>query len=44
MQTVGTNLNTKVLDGVSERDLKITEKTLARVQINIRGLLQGEGE
>lgn len=44
MQTVGTRLNDKVLDGVSERDLKITEKTLARVKENIRGLLQGGEE
>ncbi|HVF92772.1 MAG TPA: MarR family transcriptional regulator [Sphingomonas sp.] len=39
MQTVGTKLNDRVLEGVSERDLKVTEKTLARVKENIRGLL-----
>lgn len=40
METVGTQLNDRVLDGVSDRDLKATEKTLARVKENIRGLLQ----
>jgi MarR family transcriptional regulator for hemolysin len=39
MQTVGAELNDHVLEGVSERDLKITEKTLARVKENIRSLL-----
>ena len=39
MQTVGAQLNDHVLDGVSERDLKVTEKTLARVKENIRTLL-----
>jgi DNA-binding MarR family transcriptional regulator len=39
MQTVGTKLNERVLDGVSERDLKTTEKTLARVKENIRSML-----
>jgi DNA-binding MarR family transcriptional regulator len=39
MQTVGAQLNDHVLDGVSERDLKVTEKTLARVKENIRSLL-----
>ena len=39
MQTVGAELNDRVLEGVSERDLKITEKTLARVKENIRSLL-----
>ena len=39
MQTVGADLNDRVLEGVSDRDLKVTEKTLARVKENIRGLL-----
>ena len=39
MQTVGAELNDRVLEGVSERDLKVTEKTLARVKENIRSLL-----
>lgn len=39
MQTVGADLNDRVLEGVSERDLKVTEKTLARVKENIRSLL-----
>ncbi|WP_445191383.1 MarR family winged helix-turn-helix transcriptional regulator [Sphingomonas sp. Tas61C01] len=39
MQTVGAELNDRVLEGISERDLKVTEKTLARVKENIRSLL-----
>lgn len=39
MQTVGTILNESILAGVSERDRKITEATLAKVKDNIRGLL-----
>ena len=39
IQTVGAELNDRVLEGVSERDLKVTEKTLARVKENIRSLL-----
>ena len=38
MHTVGTQLNEKILAGVSAKDRAITEATLARVKENIRGL------
>jgi MarR family transcriptional regulator for hemolysin len=41
MQGAGVALNDSILDGVSDRDLKVTEKTLAHVKENIRSLLAG---
>lgn len=41
METVGTQLNDRIMKGVSESDRRITEKTLALVKQNIRTLLQG---
>lgn len=43
MQTVGTKSNESILAGVSEKDLRTTEKTLARVKENIRALLAAGG-
>ena len=39
MQTVGAIANKSILEGVSDRDLQITEKVLAKVKDNIRNLL-----
>jgi len=40
MQTVGTALNDSILIGVSDKDLKTTENTLARIKENIRQLIE----
>lgn len=44
METVGTALNQSILAGVSQKDLRTTEDTLARIKENIRGLLTNSDE
>jgi len=48
MVAVGRRLNLDILDGISERDVKIAEKVLARMKANIRQKLLpsrgGEGD
>jgi DNA-binding MarR family transcriptional regulator len=39
MATVGRRLNLKILDGISERDVKTAERVLSKMKANIRAIL-----